>query len=370
MVRNRTGKAVLRRSTNFRTPAHARSRQRMDAAHSACRGDRGRIVAPVAVASVGIPFARRRRPAAALRYPLRPAQMARPMTVEQNQRELEAGIHTDLHGRLTYGGYLCLDRLLSAQQPLSNPAHHDEMLFIIQHQTSELWLKLLDHELRAAMGFLQRDQVWQCRKVLARGKQVLRQLTEQWSVLETLTPSEYMGFRDVLGPSSGFQSLQYRCIEFLLGNKNADMLLVFGHDPEGQARLRQALEAPSLYEEFLRYLARFGHAVPPAYEGHDWTLPHVSDPALRPVFENIYQDTDRYWREYSLCEDLVDLESQFQLWRFRHMRTVMRIIGFKRGTGGSSGVGFLKQALELTFFPELFEVRTSIGGEPAAPAGA
>ncbi|WP_305806564.1 tryptophan 2,3-dioxygenase family protein [Stenotrophomonas sp. YIM B06876] len=283
------------------------------------------------------------------------------MTVEKNQRELEAGIHTDLEGRLTYGGYLRLDQLLSAQQPLSSPPHHDEMLFIIQHQTSELWLKLLAHELRAAIGFLQRDEVGQCRKVLARSKQVLRQLTEQWSVLETLTPSEYMGFRDVLGPSSGFQSLQYRYIEFLLGNKNADMLRVFGHDPAGQATLQSALEAPSLYEEFLRYLARFGHAIPAAYEGHDWSQPHTSDATLRPVFERIYENTDRYWREYSLCEDLVDLETQFQLWRFRHMRTVMRIIGFKRGTGGSSGVGFLKQALELTFFPELFEVRTSIG---------
>ncbi len=148
------------------------------------------------------------------------------MSVDNNQRDLEAGIHTDLQGRLTYGGYLRLDQLLSAQQPLSSPPHHDEMLFIIQHQTSELWLKLLGHELRAAIGFLQRDEVWQCRKVLARSKQVLRQLTEQWSVLETLTPSEYMGFRDVLGPSSGFQSLQYRYIEFLLGNKNAQMLQV------------------------------------------------------------------------------------------------------------------------------------------------
>ena len=283
------------------------------------------------------------------------------MTVEKNQRELEAGIHTDLQGRLTYGGYLRLDQLLTAQQPLSNPPHHDEMLFIIQHQTSELWLKLLGHELRAARGHMQRDEVWQCRKVLARAKQVLRLLTEQWAVLETLTPSEYMGFRDVLGPSSGFQSLQYRYIEFLLGNKNADMLNVFAHDPEGQAQLREVLEAPSLYEEFLAYLTRFGHAIPAAYEDHDWTQSHISDPALRQVFENIYQDTDRYWREYSLCEDLVDLETQFQLWRFRHMRTVMRIIGFKRGTGGSSGVGFLKQALELTFFPELFEVRTMIG---------
>ncbi|WP_447730943.1 tryptophan 2,3-dioxygenase [Pseudoxanthomonas suwonensis] len=285
------------------------------------------------------------------------------MTLEKNQRPLEPGIHTDLQGRMTYAGYLQLDRLLSAQKPLSEPAHHDEMLFIIQHQVSELWLKLLMHELQAARAFLQQDQVWQCRKVMARGKQVLRQLVEQWSVLETMTPSEYMGFRDLLGPSSGFQSLQYRAIEFLLGNKNADMVKVFAHDPEGQAALRVELERPSLYEEFLLYLSRFGHAVPAAYlqPGRDWTTPHVSDPALRRVFERIYEDTDRYWREYSLSEDLVDLETQFQTWRFRHMRTVMRIIGFKRGTGGSSGVGFLREALDLTFFPELFEVRTSIG---------
>ena len=283
------------------------------------------------------------------------------MTVEKNQRELEAGIHTDLHGRLTYGGYLRLDQLLAAQQPLSQPAHHDEMLFIIQHQTSELWLKLLGHELQAALVHLRADQVWQCQKVLARSKQVLRLLTEQWAVLETLTPSEYMGFRDVLGPASGFQSLQYRTIEFLLGNKNADMLRVFDHDPAGQAALRQVLDAPSLYEEFLRYLARFGHAVPAHYlQERDWSQPHVDDPALRPVFERIYENTGTYWREYALSEDLVDLETQFQLWRFRHMRTVMRVIGFKRGTGGSSGVGFLRQALELTFFPELFDVRTSL----------
>ncbi|WP_045737499.1 tryptophan 2,3-dioxygenase family protein [Xanthomonas sp. MUS 060] len=290
------------------------------------------------------------------------------MPVEHNQRPLETGIHTDLEGRLTYGGYLRLDRLLSAQQPLSDPPHHDEMLFIIQHQTSELWLKLLGHELQAAIAHLQRDAVWPCRKVLARSKQVLRQLTEQWSVLETMTPSEYMGFRDVLGPSSGFQSLQYRLIESMLGNKNMQMLPVFDHDPEGQAALRAVLEAPSLYEEFLRYLTRFGHAVPATYHARDWRQPHVSDPLLRPVFERIYEYNDRYWREYALCEDLVDLETQFQLWRFRHMRTVMRVIGFKRGTGGSSGVGFLQQALELTFFPELFEVRTSVGVDGQNPA--
>ena len=281
------------------------------------------------------------------------------MSIDNNQRPLEAGIHTDLQGRLTYGGYLRLDRILSAQQPLSG--HHDEMVFIVQHQTSELWMKLLIHELGAARAFLQRDQVWQCRKVLARAKQVLRQLTEQWSVLETMTPSDYMGFRELLGPSSGFQSLQYRTIEFMLGNKNAAMLKVFAHDPDGQAGLAAVLDAPSLYDEFLLYLARFGHPVPAAHLARDWRQPHVFDAELVPVFARVYEDTDRYWREYELCEDFVDLESQFQLWRFRHMRAVQRIIGFKRGTGGSSGVSFLRRALDLTFFPELFEVRTTIG---------
>ena len=289
------------------------------------------------------------------------------MSIQDNQRALEAGIHTDLEGRMTYGGYLRLDQLLAAQQPASQPPHHDEMLFILQHQVSELWMKLVIHEMGAALVYLREDRVGRCQKTLARCKQVLRQLTEQWSVLETLTPSEYMEFRDTLGTSSGFQSLQYRTIEFLMGNKNAAMLKVFAHDPQGQAGLQAVLDAPSLYAEFLAYLSRFGHAVPPRHLQRDWSVPHVSDPELLPVFENIYENTDKYWREYALCEDLVDLESQFQLWRFRHMRTVMRIIGFKRGTGGSSGVGFLKQALELTFFPELFEVRTMIG--PGNPDG-
>ena len=288
------------------------------------------------------------------------------MAIEDNQRPLETGIHTDLTGRVTYGGYLRLDRLLSAQQPLSAPPHHDELLFIVQHQVSELWMKLMIHELAAAIAHLRRDELAACQKIFARCKQVLRQMTEMWSVLETLTPSEYMEFRDILGPSSGFQSLQYRMIEFLLGNKNAAMLKVFAHDAEGSERLRAALEAPSLYDEVLAYLARHGHAVPAGHLRRDWAKAHVFDPALVPVFERIYEDTAAHWAAYHLCEDLVDLESQFQLWRFRHMRTVMRIIGFKRGTGGSSGVGFLKQALELTFFPELFEVRTVIG--MAAPA--
>jgi tryptophan 2,3-dioxygenase len=292
------------------------------------------------------------------------------MGIDNNERALEDGIHVDLSGRMTYAGYLQLDRLLSAQNPLSTPPHHDEMLFIIQHQTSELWLKLLIHELSAAVGHLRGDRVWQFGKVVARCKRVLDQLTAQWSVLETLTPSEYMEFREILGPSSGFQSLQYRTVEFLMGNKNAAMLKVFAHEPDAAAGLRAVLEAPTLYDEFLRYLARWGHAVPASHLERDWSKPHVSDRALLPVFERIYEDTGNHWREYALCEDLVDLETQFQLWRFRHMRTVMRIIGFKRGTGGSSGVGFLKQALELTFFPELFEVRTMIGRapEPLPPA--
>ena len=292
-----------------------------------------------------------------------PMRQSAPMSIDRNERPLEDSIHTDLEGRLTYGGYLRLDQLLSAQQPLSQPPHHDEMLFIIQHQTSELWLKLLIHELTAAVDHLRHDRVWQFGKVAARCKRVMDQLTNQWSVLETLTPSEYMEFREVLGPSSGFQSLQYRTVEFLLGNKNAGMVKVFKHDPVAFAALDAVLAAPSLYDEFLRYLARWGHAIPAEHLERDWSKPHVLDPALLPVFERIYEDPNRYWREYALCEDMVDLETQFQLWRFRHMRTVMRIIGFKRGTGGSSGVDFLKRALDLTFFPELFEVRTTIGPE-------
>ncbi|WP_460878915.1 tryptophan 2,3-dioxygenase [Rhodanobacter koreensis] len=278
-----------------------------------------------------------------------------------NQRDLEAGIQTDLNGQMTYGGYLHLDTLLSAQQPLSQPPHHDEMLFIVQHHVSELWMKLLIHELKAAVAHLQIDDVDACLKILARVKQVQRQLFEQWAVLETLTPSEYLEFRGVLGPSSGFQSLQYRQIEFLLGNKNAAMLKVFAHDPAAQAMLRDVLEAPSLYDEFLRYLARRGHAVPSALLQRDWTQPYQRNEALLPTLRRIYEERADFWPEYHLCEQLVDVEESFQLWRFRHMKTVERIIGHRRGTGGSSGVSFLKKALELEFFPELLDVRTILG---------
>jgi tryptophan 2,3-dioxygenase len=282
------------------------------------------------------------------------------MATQENQRALEQDITTDLRDRLSYGGYLQLDVLLSAQTPLSDPPHHDELLFIIQHQTSELWMKLVIHELRAAIAHLRADRVDPCLKMLARVKVIQRQLTEQWSVLETLTPSEYLEFRHVLGPASGFQSLQYRLIEFLLGNKNADMLRVFAHDATGQAELRATLESPSLYDEFLRHLARQGHAVPGSSLQRDWSQPYQREPALLPVLKRIYEHTREHWEAYHLCEQLVDVETNFQLWRFRHMKTVERIIGYRRGTGGSSGVAFLKQALDLTFFPELFEVRTML----------
>ncbi|NUR22329.1 tryptophan 2,3-dioxygenase family protein [Frateuria sp.] len=277
----------------------------------------------------------------------------------ENQRDLEAGIETDLDGKITYGGYLQLGTLLSAQKPLT--AHHDEMLFIVQHHVSELWMKLIIHELKAAIAHLRQDDVDACLKVLARVKQVQRQLFEQWAVLETLTPAEYLEFRDRLGPSSGFQSLQYRMIEFMLGNKHVDMLGVFAHDPAAQAQLRAVLEAPGLYDEFLRYLSRRGHAVPPELLDRDFTQPYRRNAGLLPVLKRIYEDRGSFWPEYHLCEQLVDVEESFQLWRFRHMKTVERIIGHRRGTGGSSGVSFLKKALELEFFPELLDVRSVLG---------
>ncbi|UPG95310.1 tryptophan 2,3-dioxygenase [Luteibacter aegosomatissinici] len=277
------------------------------------------------------------------------------------QRDLEPGIRTDLDGRLTYGEYLRLDQVLSAQHPLSEPQHHDEMLFIIQHQTSELWLKLMIHELDSALARLRADDLGGTQKVLARVKQIQRQLYEQWGVLETLTPAEYLQFRDVLGPSSGFQSLQYRIVEFLLGNKHADMLRVFEHDPADHARLRAVFEAPGLYDEYLRFLARKGHPVPVEVLNRDFTQPWHTQPALLPIFKRVYEDTATYWSEYHLSELLVDIEENFQLWRFRHMKTVERIIGFRPGTGGSSGVAFLRKALEQSFFPELIEVRTILG---------
>lgn len=280
-----------------------------------------------------------------------------------NQRPLEAGITTDFRNQLSYGKYLHLDTLLAAQKPLSE--QHDEMLFIVQHHVAELWLKLMLHETRAVLVHLRADRIAPCFKMFSRIKRIQQQLTDMWSVLETLTPTDYLAFRDILGPSSGFQSLQYRLLEFSLGNKNADMLAAFAHDAPAQAQLREALEAPSLYDECLAWLARQGHAVPESVLRRDFSRAHVREPALIPAFTRIYENTGQFWDAYELCESLVDIEVNFQTWRFRHMKTVERIIGYRRGTGGSSGVGFLKQALDLTFFPELFEARTCIGA-PAA----
>jgi tryptophan 2,3-dioxygenase len=279
---------------------------------------------------------------------------------EENKRSLETSIVTDFKDRMNYAGYLCLDGLLSQQQPLSQPPHHDELLFIIQHQVSELWIKQLIHELGAAVRHVQQDRLDPCFKILSRAKLIQMQLFDQWAVLETLTPSEYMEFRGVLGHASGFQSHQYRKLEFLLGNKNRDTLKVFAHEPAIHQDLQQTLESPSLYDEFLLHLKRRGLAVPGVCVERNWSEPHQKNEELTQVFRQIYERPHEHWDVYEMCEKLIDVEEYFQLWRFRHMKTVERVIGYRPGTGGSSGVDFLRRALELTFFPELLAVRTSL----------
>ncbi|MGO4859158.1 tryptophan 2,3-dioxygenase [Arthrobacter sp. 2MCAF14] len=283
------------------------------------------------------------------------------MSVEKNTRPLDEGIVKDFSSRMSYGSYLQLPVLLSAQQPVSQPEHHDELLFIIQHQTTELWLKLVLHELRSAATWLRQDDLGSALKAIARVKHIQKTLTEQWSVLATLTPTEYSQFRGFLGNASGFQSSQYRAVEFILGNKNAKMLPVFESDPESRTMLEELLNAPSIYDEFLAYLDRHGYDVPRSVLDRDVTQAHEFTPGLLPLFKHVYENAADNWPAYEACEELVDLEDNFQLWRFRHLRTVQRTIGMKTGTGGSSGVSFLKKALDLTFFPELFAVRTEIG---------
>ncbi len=276
-------------------------------------------------------------------------------------RPIEDSVRTDFSQAMSYGGYLDLDRLLTAQHPLSTPEHHDELLFIIQHQTSELWLKLVLHELREARRLLDADNLAKALKCIARVKAIQRTMTEQWSVLGTLTPREYSEFRRFLGSSSGFQSHQYRAVEFLLGNKNRDMLRIFESDPAAHSQLSTLLEEPTLYDAFLAVLARAGYAVPAEILDRDTSEPWTFRKDLVPVFREIYESEATPWGFYEACEDLVDIEDNFHAWRFRHLRTVQRTIGFKVGTGGSSGVDFLKRALDLTFFPELYAVRTEIG---------
>jgi len=279
---------------------------------------------------------------------------------QSNERAIESEIVTDFRDRMSYGSYLQLDKLLAAQVPVSDPVHHDEMLFIIQHQTSELWLKLMRHELLSARSLIAADELQVALKRIARVKHIQRQLTEQWSVLATLTPTEYAQFRGYLGNASGFQSYQYRAVEFLLGNKNAGMLRVFESNPEAYELLSSLLAEPSVYDEFLRYLSRHGFDVPASVLERDVTQGYAFHEELVDTFREIYEHPEEHWLAYETCEEFVDLEDNFQLWRFRHVKTVMRIIGTKRGTGGSSGVSFLQRALDLTFFPELFAVRTEI----------
>ena len=283
------------------------------------------------------------------------------MSDRESIRPLEDGIVTDLSQKMSYGRYLALDKILDAQHLVSEPAHHDELLFIIQHQTTELWLKLLLHELDSARDLLATDDLRGALKRMARIKHIQEVITHQWSVLATLTPTEYSEFRGFLGSSSGFQSAQYRCVEFAFGNKNRQMLDVFADDPAALALLTEQLARPSLYDEVLRLMARRGLPIPAVVLERDVTEPYREVEELIPVIESIYRSSQELWDLYETCEELVDLEDNFQFWRFRHLRTVMRTIGFKRGTGGSSGVDFLQRALSLTFFPELYSVRSRIG---------
>jgi tryptophan 2,3-dioxygenase len=283
------------------------------------------------------------------------------MSVREGFRPIEAGVHIDFREAMSYADYLDLPTLLAAQHPRSDPPHHDELLFIVQHQTTELWLKLILHELRAVRAYFDADLVHHALKSLARVKHIQRTLIEQWSVLATLTPNEYAEFRGTLGSASGLQSAQYRSVEFILGNKNEHMLKLFGSDQAASAILSELLDEPSVYDAFLRFLARRGLDIPSEVLERDVRQPWVMQPALIPVFRSIYDAVDRAYDLYEACESLVDVEDNFQVWRFRHLRVVQRTIGFKTGTGGSSGARFLQKALELTFFPELYAVRTEIG---------
>ncbi len=267
-------------------------------------------------------------------------------------------VYWDLASSLTYGQYLRLDQLLSAQQPLSE--QHDEMLFIIIHQASELWIKLCLHEITAAIDCVRRDDLGPSFKMLARVSRIQSQLVQSWDVLSTLTPSDYSRFRNQLGRASGFQSHQYRLLEFSLGNKNADMIEVHRHDVAAYEALRRALVAPSLYDESLRLLSRRGYDIPKDYVDRDFSEPYQPSKQVTAAWLGVYHSVAEHWDLYELAEKLVDLDYKFQLWRFSHMKTVERIIGYKRGTGGTGGVSYLAKALELRFFPELWNVRTSM----------
>lgn len=264
----------------------------------------------------------------------------------------------DFSQSMSYGDYLQLDAILTAQKPLS-PAH-DEMLFIVQHQTSELWMKLMLHELRAAIGHIARDELPPAFKMLARVSKIMEQLVHAWDVLATMTPPEYSAMRPYLGQSSGFQSYQYRCIEFSMGNKNRAMLKPHEHRADLLAQVQAAYEAPSLYDEALRLMARRGIEVPASHTERDWTQPYAESEAVEQAWLTVYRNPEQHWDLYQLGEELTDLEDAFRLWRFRHVTTVERVIGFKRGTGGTGGVSYLRKMLDVVLFPEIWRLRTNL----------
>lgn len=271
---------------------------------------------------------------------------------------LPDGAHTDFRKDMTYGDYLQLDAVLSAQKPVSS--EHDEHLFIIIHQTTELWMKLVLHELRAAIDALNADDLRPAFKMLARIGRIQSQLIQSWDVLSTLTPADYLTFRDALGHSSGFQSYQYRQIEFLFGNKNAALLEPHRDRPEHHRILEETLNSPCLYDSVLALLARRGLPVPDEVLNRDVTQAYTAHPGVTEAWLTVYRDTENWWTLYEMAEELVDLEDWFQQWRFRHVTTVERIIGAKRGTGGTAGVSYLRKALDIRFFPELWDVRTAL----------
>lgn len=267
-------------------------------------------------------------------------------------------IHWDFKNAMSYGGYLGLETVLDAQKRLTD--EHDEMLFIIIHQVAELWMKLVIHETTAAIDNLRQDQIGPALKKFSRVSRIQEQLIQAWDVLSTMTPADYLAFRDRLGQSSGFQSYQYRTLEFTLGNKNPAMARVHKDNPQAHAMVTAALEAPSLWDETLRLLGRRGYAIPQDRLERDWTKSYTPSDAVETVWREIYQDSDTHWEAYELGEKLVDLEHRFQQWRFNHMKTVERIIGYRKGTGGTGGVSYLVKALDLRFFPEIWTVRTSL----------
>ena len=271
---------------------------------------------------------------------------------------LDERAQLDFSRSMSYGDYLHLDELLNAQKPLS--PDHNELLFIIQHQTSELWMKLMLHELRAAIANVASDELGTAFKMLSRVSKIMEQLVHAWDVLATMTPPEYSAIRPYLATSSGFQSAQYRCIEFALGNKNAAMLKPHQHRPDLLAQVQAAYAAPSLYDEALKLLARRGIAVPVTHTQRDWTQPYEKNDAVEQAWLVVYRNPKAHWDLYQLGEELTDLEDAFRLWRFRHVTTVERVIGFKRGTGGTGGVSYLRKMLDVVLFPEIWSLRTEL----------